>query len=270
RLRDARIRSKLGLLLIVQLIAMVALAAVRLVDSGQRALSVDLVHSLAILSAESSVVSHELHRERMAAARLLADPERDVASFDDQTVRTDEVIAAYREYRDEVSNLPVIIEDRLDQIDRQLETVTTIRQDVRGDTTTLSAATLRYGAILNDIIEYQEALGQVAGDVELAESIRAVAAISKAKRYMAETHATAYLGLLSGDPNEDDLTGFLAARTGQQEALLAFNLAANAQQLNLVNAGLTGDAMAAAERAAVEVVRLPGGGGGAGIDAPTA
>lgn len=77
RLRDARIRSKLGLILIIPLIAVVALAAVRLVDSGQRALAADLVQSLATVSAEASTVSHELHLERMRAAQLLADPAGD-------------------------------------------------------------------------------------------------------------------------------------------------------------------------------------------------
>ena len=259
RLRDARIRSKLGLLLIIPLIAVVVLAAVRLVDSGQRALSVDLVHSLAVVSAESSDVSHELHRERMAAARLLADPDRDVAPFDTQTGRTDEAIERYQNARSELGNLPATIEDRLDQIDRQLGTITAIRQDVLSEGATLSAVALRYGVILNDVIDYQEAVGQVTDDIELAESIRAVAALSKAKRHMAEAHAAAYLALLGGNPDEGDLTGFLAARTGQQEALLAFNLAASIEQRDLVSAGLTGDAMAAAERAAVDVARLAGG-----------
>lgn len=262
RFRDARIRSKLGLLLIIPLIAVVVLAAFRLVDSGQNALSVDLVRSLAVVSAQSSEVSHELHRERMAAARLLTEPDSDLGGFDEQAARTDAAIEEFAQARGELGTLPTIIEDRLRQIDRQLEGVPEIRQDVlRDGAVTLSAAVLRYGVILDDIIEYRDALPQVADDIELAESIRAVAALSKAKRHMSEAQAAAFVALADSAPDEGDLTGFQAARTGQQEALLAFSLAANGDQLAVVNANLTGDAMAAAERAAVEVTRSASGEG---------
>ena len=45
-LRDARIRSKLGVILIIPILAIVSLTTVRLVDSGKRALSAQLVASL--------------------------------------------------------------------------------------------------------------------------------------------------------------------------------------------------------------------------------
>ena len=260
RLRDARIRSKLGLLLIIPLIAVVVLAAVRLVDSGQQALSAELVRSLALASAESSVVAHELHRERMAALRLLSDPDQASTSFNAQTARTDQVIDNYLRVRAELDNVPALIEERLALIDSQLDTVDGIRQDVlREGEVTVSAAALRYGVILNDIIDYQESLGQVTGDIELAESIRAVTALSKAKRHMAEAQTAAYLGLLDRSLVAGDISNFLIARTGQQESLLAFTLAANPAQIAIVNNGLTGDAMVAAERAADDIVRSVGG-----------
>src|SRR5690349_10713830 len=70
-LRDARIRSKLGVLLVVPLAAIVVLAALRLVDSGQRAISAELVRSLSALSVDVSQTTHELQKERMAAAQFL-------------------------------------------------------------------------------------------------------------------------------------------------------------------------------------------------------
>src|SRR5690606_22360316 len=103
-----------------------------------------------------------------------------------------------------------------------------------------------YGVILRDLISYQESVGQVTVDPELAESVRAVAALSKAKNQIGEAQATAYSMLLDGSPDEEQLTVFLGAQTGQQEALLAFTLAASSEQLAGANQRITGSAVAVA------------------------
>jgi nitrogen fixation/metabolism regulation signal transduction histidine kinase len=259
RLRDARIRSKLGLILIIPLVAVVALAAVRLVDSGQRALAADLVQSLARVSAEASDVSHELHLERMRAAQLLADPAGDAGELTAQAARTDQAIAAYVAARDELGQVPTLVQERLDRVDDQLATLDATRQEMVGSSdVTVSGAVLRYGVMLGDIISYQESVAQVADDPVLAESIRAVAALSKAKSHMAESQAVAFVALTDPSLDEGQVTPFLATQTGQQEALLAFTLAADAAQLAQVNRVITGGAMVIAERAADAVVRSAG------------
>jgi signal transduction histidine kinase len=263
RIRDARIRSKLGLILIIPLIAVVALAAVRLVDSGQRALAADLVQSLARVSAEASGVSHALHLERMRAAALLADPAGDAGEFNAQAAETDQVLAGYAAARDQLGEVPELVQERLDRVDEQLATLGATRQELVGATdVTVSGAVLRYSVMLGDIIAYQESVVQVADDPVLAESIRAVAALSKAKAQMAESQAVAFVAL--SDPSQDGepVTPFLATLTGQQEALLAFTLAADAEQLAEVNTIITGGSVVLAERAADEVVRSAGGGDG--------
>ncbi|MPZ27325.1 MAG: HAMP domain-containing protein [Micromonosporaceae bacterium] len=259
RLRDARIRSKLGLILIIPLIAVVALAAVRLVDSGQRALAADLTQSLARVSAEASGVSQQLHLERMRAAQLLADPAGDAGAFNAQAVDTDAAVAAYTSVRDELGELPDLVQERLDRVDDQLATLDATRQEMVGSSVvTISGSVLRYGVILSDIIAYQESVAQVAGNPTLAESVRAVAALSKAKNQMAEAQAVAYVALVDDIPGDQQLTPFLASQTGQQEALLAFTLAADATQLAAVNTIITGGSVVIAERVADQVMRSAG------------
>jgi signal transduction histidine kinase len=256
RLRDARIRSKLGLILIIPLIAVVALAAVRLVDSGQRALAADLTQSLARVSAEASGVSHELHLERMQAVQLLADPAGEAGAFNAQAAETDRAVADYSDARDQLGQVPEQVQERLDRMDEQLATLDATRQEMVGNTdVTTSGAALRYSVMISDIISYQESVAQVADDPTLAESIRAVAALSKAKSQMAETQAVAFVALADPSQEEQQITPFLATQTGQQEALLAFTLAADAEQLAEVNRIITGGSVVIAERAADEVVR---------------
>ena len=258
-LRDARIRSKLSLLLVIPLVAVVALAGLRLVDSGQRAGAAELVRSLAEVSAAASGVAHELHRERMLATALIVGDEEDTSRFNAQASVTDRTIDAYRTARAPLDEVPDLIRDRLVRVDQQLDAVSATRQEVLGETgISASAVTLRYGVIISDVIDYQEAVGQVTDDPALAESVRAVAALSKSKSHMANGQATAYAALVGGAPDDEQLTAFLATQTGVQEALLGFSLAATPEQVAVVNSTLTGDAVVLAERVAAQVIRSSG------------
>ena len=259
RLRDARIRSKLGLILVIPLIAVIALAGVRLVDSAQRATAAGLVRSLAEVSATTAELAHQLHRERIAAAELLAGQQDDTRAFNAQATRTDQAVDTYRDIRSQLGRVPELAEERLVRVDEQLGGLGTIRQEILGDTgVTVSAVILRYGVIVADLLAYQESVGQVTDDFRLAESVRAVAALSKAKTHMADAQAAALLALLDGSPDEEQVTSFRATQIGQQEALFAFALAATTDQVALVNGTLTGAAVVFAERAANEVIRSAG------------
>ena len=94
-LRDAKIRSKLGLILVIPLVAVIVLAGLRLVDSGQRALAANLLRSLTEVSAEASAVAHELHAERMEAVWLLGGYREDSSGYNAQASRTDQAVEAY-------------------------------------------------------------------------------------------------------------------------------------------------------------------------------
>ena len=258
-LLNMRIRSKLGFILVIPLLAVIVFAGFRLVDSGQRAVSAGLVRSLAEVSAETSGLAHELHRERMAAAELLLGNHENPDAFDAQASRTDDAVEAYRTIADQLGQVPDVVRDRLNRVEQHLGTLGTIRDEVLSETpVTVSAAVLRYGVIVSDLVAYQESVGQVAGDPDLAESVRAIAALSKAKVQMSEAQATAYLALQGGAPADEQLTSFLANQTAQQEALLAFTLAAAPEQLNLVNSTFAGPAVALADSVASQFARSGG------------
>lgn len=259
RLRDARIRSKLGLILLIPLVAVVALAGARLLDGGQQATSAGRVHALAEVSAAAASLAHELHWERMAAARYLGGQTDGSDSFNEQASRTDERADAYRDARSALPSVPDLVGNRLDRLDEHLNSLSGIRQEILGDMpVTVSAALLRYEVVVSDLVAYQESVVQVTDNAELAESGRALAALSRAKVQMSEAQATAFVSLLDGVPDEEQVTSFLATQTGLQEALAAFAAAATPQQLLRVNSTLTGDAVVFAERAAAEVIRSEG------------
>ncbi|HEU4423052.1 MAG TPA: nitrate- and nitrite sensing domain-containing protein [Pilimelia sp.] len=261
RLRDARIRTKLALILVVPLLAVVALAGLRLVDSSIRAVDATLVRSLTSLAVDVSALAHDVHRERMAAAKFLDPADRTSPdAYNAQVNRTDERIAKYRASRDELGSVPAAIQERLNRIDEHLTTLNGTRQEVLGNQqVSVTEAVLRYGVIIGDLVSYGEAIGQTAGEGELADGLRAVAAFAKAKAATAEEEAVAFAALASGGQlDQEEFSSFVATLTSQQEALLAFSLVANPDQRALVNATVTGDAVVLADQASNEVSRTVG------------
>jgi signal transduction histidine kinase len=259
RLRDARIRVKLALILVIPIVAMLGLAADRIVERGQEAFDTELVRSLAELSVQASAVTQELHREQMTAAAFLADPAAKPDQYIPQIRRTDKAVASYLDLRNNLTDVPAPVSDRLHHIDQQLTTLDDARQQVltRGDLT-VAAVVLRYGAISTDLVEYRDAVGQIAGDTPLGNTLRAAAALSKTKLEMAQAQAVAFVALQSPILDDELLTSFLSTLTTQQESLNAFVLAATPQQRDLVSATITGDAVALADAAASDVIRSAG------------
>ncbi|GAA2031544.1 sensor histidine kinase [Polymorphospora rubra] len=260
RLRDTRIRSKLALILVVPVAAVMALAGIRLVDVVQEADAASIVRSLTALSIDVSALNHDVHQERMAAAALLAAPSPQADAFNLAVRRTDERIAAYESERRAIGEIPASVDDRLDVIDSHLATLTSTRQQIlENDEMPVAEVVLRYGVILTDLVSYTDALAQLSGDDGVGRSLRAVAAFIKAKAATAEEQAVAFAALTSGQLDEEQYSSFVATLTSQQEALLAFSLAATPEQQNLVEFTVTGDAVVLADQTSTELTRSVGG-----------
>ncbi|WDZ85311.1 sensor histidine kinase [Micromonospora cathayae] len=261
RLRDARIRSKLALILVVPVAAVIALATVRLISVGEGAYEANQARSLTALSVDISALTQDLHRERMAAATYLAVPTSKPDSYNLHVRRTDQRVAQYTAQRREIGEVPAAVRDRLRIIDDHLATLNTTRQEVlnRGDRQMpVSAVVLRYGVVLTDLVGYGDALAQLPGDGALADSRRAVAAFSRAKSAVAEEEAVAFTALATNRVDQEQFSSFVATLTSQQEALLAFSLAADPAQQALVDSTVTGDAVVLADRVAADISRSVG------------
>jgi signal transduction histidine kinase len=264
---NARIRSKLGLILVVPIAAILMLTALRLVDANGRASDADRVGALTSLSADVSQLAHQVHRERMAAAVLLASPTVPPDAFNKQTAATDAAVASYTAKRQRLTSVPVDVGQRLQRIDDQLGTITKIRKEI-GDRSGVSVdqVILRYGVVIEDLISYREVLSQVTGDAQLADSLRAAAAFSKAKARLGDEQALTYTALKSGTLDNQQFTSFLSTLTAQQEAFVAFSLAATPDQRSLVASAVTGDAVQLSEDLTNQLRRSNGQATGVRVD----
>ncbi|MFD0973292.1 sensor histidine kinase, partial [Plantactinospora endophytica] len=253
RLRDTRIRSKLALLLVVPVAAVLALATIRLVDIGQGAYQAGVLRSLTELSADISALTQDVHKERIAAARLLAkSPDMKREAFEAYVQRTDARIAAYNDRRAQVSDVPGSVEDRLRVIDDRLATLNSTRQEVQERAQMPPGeATLRYGMIIGELVAYGEALGQISGESAVGDSLRTLSALAQAKEAVAEEEAVVYSALAPRNVlDQEQFSAFIATLTSQQEALLAFGASATAQQEAVVTGAVTGDAVILADKVA--------------------
>ncbi|MBX6354722.1 MAG: sensor histidine kinase [Micromonosporaceae bacterium] len=266
RLRDARIRSKLALILVVPVVAIVGLATARLVDSGRRAADAQLVRSLTQLSTKVNALADDVHKERMAAASMLAGQaggKGAADAFNQQVQQTDRSIADYTRERNRLGDVPSAVENRLRGIDTKLSTINAIRQEVQAKPApAVSEVVVRYGVIITDLSSYSEVIGQIAGEGQLADSERAVAAFSSDKAATSEEQALAYAALVDGDGkglSQEQFSGFVSTLTTQQEAQVTFALAATPKLRAPVDAAVTGDAVFLADQVETELTRSVGG-----------
>ncbi|MEU6074369.1 nitrate- and nitrite sensing domain-containing protein, partial [Micromonospora sp. NPDC047074] len=259
RLRDARIRSKLALILVVPVAAVLALATVRLVSVGEGAYEANQARALTALSIDISALTQDLHAERMAAATFLSTPQEQADPYNQRARSTDQRIEAYRAERARVGEPPAAVRDRLATIDEHLETLATTRQEVLDRRQmAVAEAVLRYGVVITDLVAYGDGLAQLPGDEGLADARRAVAAFARAKEAVAEEQSVVFTALVAGRLDEEQFSSFVATLTSQQEALIAFSLAADPTQRALVDSTVSGDAVTLADRVATDITRSVG------------
>ncbi|WP_243715677.1 sensor histidine kinase, partial [Micromonospora sp. KC207] len=261
RLRDARIRSKLALILVVPVAAVIALATIRLVSTGEGVYEATQLRALTALSIDVSALTQDLHKERMAAATLLARP-GEKSRVDEYNLRvrsTDARIETYNAERGSIGKVSNDVRDRLKVIDDHLRTLNSTRQEVLDrKQMPVAEAALRYGVIVTDLVSYGDTLAQMPGQETLADNRRAVAAFAHAKAAVAEEQAVAYTALSTGRLDEEQFSSFVATLTSQQEALVSFSLAADPAQRALVDSTVSGDAVVLADRVAADLTRSVG------------
>ncbi|MET8281038.1 nitrate- and nitrite sensing domain-containing protein [Micromonospora sp. NPDC005174] len=259
RLRDARIRSKLALILVVPVAAVIALATVRLISVGEGAYDATRARSLTALAIDVSALTQDLQAERMAAAAYLAAPQQPADAYNLRVRQTQQRVDEYRAERDRIGEVPTALRDRLAAIDDHLATLDGTRQEVLDRRQmAVAEAVLRYGVILTDLVSYGDGLAQLPGDESLSDSRRAVAAFARAKASVAEEEAVAFTALTAGQLDPEQFSSFVATLTSQQEALVAFSLAADPVQRALVDSTVSGDAVGLSDRVASDITRSVG------------
>jgi len=260
----------MALILVVPVLAIVGLAVDRLVESGGRALNAQLVTSLTGVSADIAGVTQEVQSERMVGARLAAGPDSKITdstksqadlkakatAYTAQTKATDDAIARYNRDRHALRGAPTAISQQLDGVDQKLATVNLLRQQILNKQgVSVGELVLRYGVVIDTMVAFHGQLSQIAGDTQLANSLRAVAAFAQAKAAASLEEAVGFASLQSQALDAESQNSFITTLTSQESALAAFDLVASPAQKALVHTIITGDAVQLADHVADEFSR---------------
>jgi len=251
RLRNARIRSKLGLILVIPIAALVGIALVRLAEAGQSVVQSQGTLKHAVLSQEAAALSEHLQVERALATLLLTSPphrqQRLEGQYEAQWKLTDKQAEAYETARQELGTLSPDTTELLDRATAQLSELDRLRDAVTDrNKVTLSSAIFRYRIIIADLLAYRESLSNLAGETEAADLARASAAISSYGEYISQEQVVG-LRLLASNATDsrgpEPLTpvqqeAFLATLAGQAESLRSFgNVAEDRHVADLLRIG---------------------------------
>jgi signal transduction histidine kinase len=206
------------------LVAVVGFAGLALTGSAQEAAQASEVGVRAQLADDAGVLAYELQRERAAAADLLiTNTSAQQGAFALQIDDTNEAIQRYRRQRQQTSSLPAGQRLLLDRIDTSLDGIAALRAQVRTSAlASVSATAFSYRILVADLISYRESTAQGAPTPEIADDLRAAAALSEAMEALGQQQVNVMRGVVGGRLTPSLQHDITAAKTSFTEASLSF------------------------------------------------
>ncbi|MFC4148420.1 nitrate- and nitrite sensing domain-containing protein [Micromonospora mangrovi] len=234
RLRDMPIWSKLGLIMIVPTIATVVVGTTGLVDHLETLNSANRTGDLANLIGYSGDLVDTLQDERTAAVLFLGanDPRNVQAKAQYQEAynragsRVDQSTRPYLQQRVEIDGLPRNFEALLNQIDSDLTNLPGTRSQVFNGKFKQTDAIGAYEGLIEELISVRDSATQLAGDNDLSDHMRAVAAVAREKEYLSQRRVVGHRALGTKELTPVLRDAFIATGTGQAQAKQSFQAVA--------------------------------------------
>jgi len=225
------------------------------------ALQAGRLRSLVVLSSSVGNLSHMLQAERSSAVEALLGSQASAGDiFLSDTKITDDAAAAYRNERAAVSDTPADLTTLLDRVDRQLNQLTTLREQVVAETVAASATAFRYQIIIGDLVNFRESIAQVGGaEGEVADQIRAAAALANAAEFAGAERTAVQRALDRGRLLPAAQQEIVADHSGYIAAMRDFNELATPEWRGWVEQSLAGMEAVQAQIAEDDVARTKPG-----------
>ncbi|MEU8015611.1 nitrate- and nitrite sensing domain-containing protein [Micromonospora parva] len=212
------------LIVAAPLIAVIGFAGLALTESARQTARASDLQLLTQVGAEAGDLAHRLQRERIAAADLLtyARPEQQDA-FVAEVAATDEAVARYRAQRGRLSADNDANPELMRRIDAALNGLAALRTQVRTAThASVSAMTFSYRIAIADLINLRENVSHGVVDAQLADGIRASAALSKTAEAIGQQQVAVLRAVAGGELTPAMQQDITAARTSYTESSLSF------------------------------------------------
>lgn len=223
-LRDRRIRTKLGLILLLPVLAVVVLTGVSVASAARRSADASQARELVAAGGTAARLAAQLQRERAAAALVFASSNSGsaMAGYRQQGEATDRLVAELQAGLDGV-DVPANLRPLVGRVRGDLAGLAPLRQKVAAaPDAVLSVVAFRYRAVIADLIGYRQALGQVGVASSTANGLRAAAALSQGVESLGQLQVATVRVLAAGRLTPAAQQEIVAANTGTTEALQTF------------------------------------------------
>ncbi|WP_432985657.1 nitrate- and nitrite sensing domain-containing protein [Dactylosporangium sp. CA-233914] len=224
RLRDLPIWSKLGLIMIVPIIATIVVGTNGLVGNIGEANDADRARTLSGLSEQASALVHELQNERANAAMLLGSLDNNAAVeaksvFERQIQKTDDAGKQYLT-RSGLADPSEDFRRQLTAIDTQLRDLTDMRKQIADGGKDILASTVvaRYRTLIDDLLSIRGTAAELSNNPSLGSDMRAASAISEMKEQVALERVVGIRALTTRAFTPQLRKEFQSALTGQEQA----------------------------------------------------
>ncbi|GAB3960566.1 hypothetical protein GCM10027614_82820 [Micromonospora vulcania] len=212
------------LIVAAPLVAVIGFAGLALTESARQTSRASDLEVLARLGAEAGDLAYRLQRERIAAADLLtyATPEQQ-ETFGAEMAATDDAVNRYRRQRDRVPADADASRTLLGRIDTALDGLAPLRTQVRTAAhASVSAMTFSYRITIADLITFRENVSHGVVNAQLADEIRASAALSKTAESIGQQQVAVLRAVAAGELTPAMQQDITAARTSYTESSLSF------------------------------------------------
>jgi signal transduction histidine kinase len=220
RLRDLPIWSKLGLIMLVPTLATVIVGVSDLVDQIDTASNAERARTLSVLSQAAGGLVDHLQNERADGVMIVTnknDPaakQAAVKAYKAEHLLVDRAKVPYSQQKAALDKVPDKVGTLLLRLDRNLEDLPAIRSQTANGKLGPDEVEDGYDKIISDLLGVRDASAQLANDTTLSDHLRAVAAVARAKEYVAEQRDIGHKVLGDGSFNSSLRREFLLTETG--------------------------------------------------------
>ncbi|WP_460496640.1 sensor histidine kinase [Glycomyces tarimensis] len=198
-----RIRSKLGLILLVPLLVLVAVAGLRLYDLANDVFESDDMVTLVEFNTVTAELRYELQRERSLLVTYLRKDDGHVSGIDleqydidavnEQAARTDAALEAFSEKADTLSNISDDIDNRISAVDTQYEGLLQIRAAAEDDPvkTSIDATSRTYQRLVSELVTITDVSARIVNDPEIARQLQVISSATVILEQFEEERAIA-------------------------------------------------------------------------------
>ncbi|MFJ9109907.1 nitrate- and nitrite sensing domain-containing protein [Streptomyces sp. NPDC102283] len=213
-----KINRRLVLLVTAPLTVAVAFSVLALAPATNQALQADRLTAMVEAARGASELASRLQSERAAATALVSE-QGDAEAFRLRANATDESVAGFRGRIKDLSSVPGSARGALERIERFVEEMPGLRAQVRSGSSTVSALAFGYRIVIADLNSYRDGIAQADGvDADIADRIRAAAALSEAAEHTAQQQVTVMRAQAAGGFTTASQRTFDAGRMGYTES----------------------------------------------------